>query len=66
MQPREQVRAQQGDGGARMPVPGGLQAQLHARVRLRREVLRKPLRASPCRLPAGEEDRHRPQQGLFP
>lgn len=43
VQPREQVYAQQGDGGARMPMPGGLPAQLRACVRLRREGLRKPL-----------------------
>lgn len=43
VRPREQVYSQQGDRGARVPMPGGLPAQLRARVWLRWEGLRKPL-----------------------
>ena len=43
VRPREQVYAQQEDRGARVPMPGGLPAQLCACVWLRREGLRKPL-----------------------
>lgn len=65
LRPGQPVRAQRGHAAARVPVRGGLQGRLHARLWIGRQVLRKPLPAASSLVPAEEENLHYPQQGLF-
>lgn len=48
-----------------MRLPGEVSALLRAGVRLRRQVLREPLRGVPHRLPGEETHLRGPQQGLL-
>lgn len=59
------VRRDGGNRPGRVRLPGEVPALVRAGVRLRRQVLREPLRGVPHRLPGEETHLRGPQQGLL-